>query len=100
MGAVEEKPEDKLSFSLDVKNLGRQISVCYTIPKTTDLSLKIYNVSGELVSTLVENTQKEGSRTIFWSGLDDHQKKLPRGIYLIRMESKEFSVNKKIILYN
>jgi hypothetical protein len=99
MGGVDEKPADKLPFTLEINNSGGRINICYTTPKTTDFTLKIYNVSGELVSTLDESPQNEGKSTLVWSGLDDHGKKLPRGIYLIRMGSKDFSMIKKISLY-
>ena len=52
----------------------------YTMPKAGHLSLKIYNVRGELVKTLLdENIESSGS--IMWDGSNDNGAKVSSGVY-------------------
>ena len=52
----------------------------YTMPKAGHLSLKVFNVRGELVKTLIDE-HIESSGSIMWDGTDDHDAKVSSGIY-------------------
>lgn len=52
----------------------------YTMPKAGHLSLKIFNVRGELVKTLIDD-QIETSGFIMWDGSDDRGSKVSSGVY-------------------
>jgi len=66
-----------------------------------DLSLKIYNLAGELVKSFILTTKNQsalgGQTTFNWDGKGDSGKKLPTGVYVYRLkttdgisETKEF----------
>ena len=52
----------------------------YTMPKAGHLTLKIYNVKGELVKTLIDD-QIETSGSIMWDGTNDSGAKVSSGVY-------------------
>jgi hypothetical protein len=52
----------------------------YTMPKAGHLTLKIYNVKGELVKTLIDD-QIETSGSIMWDGTNDNGAKVSSGVY-------------------
>ena len=54
----------------------------------TNIALKIYNVSGELVSTRAIDSQGAGIAKFEWDGLDDSGEPLPPGAYLFEAEAQ------------
>jgi outer membrane protein assembly factor BamB len=67
-------------------------------PSPTRTLLKIYNVLGQEVGTLVDETQGVGSYTVSWDGRDMNGCALPSGVYVYRLESASFSDTRKMIL--
>jgi hypothetical protein len=52
----------------------------YTMPRAGHLSLKVFNVRGELVKTLIDD-HVESSGSIMWDGSDDRGAKVSSGVY-------------------
>jgi len=67
----------------------------YTIP---DINLKIYDVSGRVVRDLLRLTVNGERSTIFWDGTDDSGRRLPAGVYFIRLENGGLKQTEKVIL--
>ena len=67
--------------------------ITYTIPKTGRVTLKIYDVLGNEVLTLVNEVKPAGIYTV-----DFNAGTLTSGIYLYRISTKRHSVTKKMIL--
>lgn len=60
----------------------------YWLPnnRTTDrANLNIYDLSGRLVKTFVEQNSSAGSFQIFWDGTDDNGQQLASGMYIARL---------------
>ena len=61
----------------------------YVIPRnqgTQDVRLRIYDVSGRLVRTLVNGTKEPGPYTAIWNGHDDLGRSVASGNYYARIE--------------
>lgn len=65
----------------------------YNLPKSSKLTLKIYNLAGQEIETLVNEFQIAGEHEIVWqpSGL-------PSGLYFYKIHAGDFSETKKLIL--
>ena len=50
------------------------------------VSLKIYNILGQEVRTLVSQEQRAGSYTVVWDGKDTRGKEVSSGVYFCRLE--------------
>ncbi len=74
----------------------------YTIPavrgQRSAVSLRIYNIQGELVRTLVDGQQGAGRYEVTWDGCDSFGKSVSSGIYLYRLRAGEFTQTKRMIL--
>ncbi len=70
----------------------------YQIPKASHITLKIYNVMGQTVQTLVNETKEPGYYEAFWDGRDAAGEEVASGIYLYRLESKDFVAGRKFLL--
>ena len=65
----------------------------YSLPVTAPVVLKIYNVLGQEVKTLVDQNQKAGKYTVRFDASS-----LASGMYFYRLQAGEFSQVKKLLL--
>jgi len=61
-------------------------------------TLKIFNILGREVRTLIDEAQSPGTYTVVWDGLDDGGVRAASGIYFYRLKRGDASVSKKMIL--
>jgi len=62
------------------------------------VSLKVYNILGQEVATLVEEYKKAGFYTVQWDSQDRYGNSLASGIYFYRMIAGQFVRSKKLVL--
>ena len=65
----------------------------YEVPKQYRVTLRIYSISGQHVSTLIDKTVSAGSHTIKWS-----PKGLAAGVYLYSLEAGDKRLIDKMLL--
>jgi flagellar hook assembly protein FlgD len=51
------------------------------------VSAEIWNISGQRVNTLMEGEVAAGSYSFTWNGDDNMGRKVPQGIYLVRVST-------------
>jgi hypothetical protein len=68
-------------------------TISYQIPSTSHISLSVYDLSGKLVETLVDQVRKPGVYSVKWEG-----KNQSSGVYFYRLTGSGFSSTKKLIL--
>lgn len=64
------------------------------------VTLKIYDVLGNLVRTLVSADQSHGSYTVVFDGRDSFSKELTSGTYFYRLDADGASTTKQLVIYN
>lgn len=72
-------------------------TIDYNLPVDTQVQLKIYNILGQKVKTLVNTFQIAGEREITWNGTDDEGHLLSTGIYIYRIKLRNLLISKKMI---
>ncbi|KPL02182.1 MAG: hypothetical protein AMJ90_06510 [candidate division Zixibacteria bacterium SM23_73_2] len=75
-------------------NASTQIS--YSLKSDADVTLKIYNILGQEVKTLVNKHQTAGNYTITWNGKDSRGNDIATGIYFYRIKAGDFSFERKM----
>lgn len=70
----------------------------YRIPKAAKVSLKIYNLFGQEVRTLVNSDRPAGSHAVIWNGRDDCGQPVATGVYLYQLEIGGIIQTKKIVV--
>ncbi len=68
----------------------------FNIPDERPVELKVYNVTGQLVRTLVFGTQSAGRHTVEWDLKDEFGKKVAAGTYLYRIQAGDLSATRKL----
>jgi len=70
----------------------------YQLPEANRTTLKIYNVLGQRVVTLIDDQKPAGYYTVRWDGRNALGEKVGAGIYLCRMQAGEFVKTMKMTL--
>jgi hypothetical protein len=69
-------------------------TISYTLPKSSDVSLRVFDISGKVVSTLINKESQESGKHSF----DFNSKSLASGIYYYRLDTDEYSGVRKMVL--
>jgi len=70
----------------------------YELPKPAQVSIKIYNLTGQLVRTLVNARIEAGYHSVAWDGRNENGTPLPSGIYLYKMVADQFTEVRRMTL--
>jgi len=74
-------------------------TIKYEIKTAGPVSLKIYNVAGQLVKTLVDGQRIAGQvYEANWNGLNDSGQSVSSGVYFYKLVSTNFTQTKKMVL--
>ncbi|MFQ6617855.1 MAG: T9SS type A sorting domain-containing protein, partial [Fidelibacterota bacterium] len=89
----------KFSLSQNYPNpFNPETRIRYTLPKETAVEIKVYNILGQHVITLVDGVQEAGSYSIIWDGVNKYGNEIASGIYFYKMETPEFKSIKKMVI--
>lgn len=73
-------------------------TIRFSIPQSEIVSIEIYDVQGELIKTLIKNSdQSTGTFELKWDGKDNSGKIVPSGIYFTRMSAGKFNQVQKMV---
>ncbi|MDZ7404958.1 MAG: T9SS type A sorting domain-containing protein [candidate division KSB1 bacterium] len=74
-------------------------SIKFGLPEKSRITLKIYNLLGKEVATVLDNVEREaGYHATVWEGTDRNGEAMPSGIYLYRLEMSGTILIKKMTL--
>lgn len=73
-------------------------TIRYEIPAPCHVRMKIYDVNGRLVRTLVDMQRDSGPHIVTWDGTDNHGRAVASGIYFYRVTAGSFAGTKKMVL--
>lgn len=72
--------------------------IAFDVAAAGPVSLRIYDVSGRLVRTLVDHQLPAGRHDAIWDGTDNSGSKVASGAYFCRMTAGNFSETRKMVL--
>ncbi len=71
----------------------------YSLPRDGRLSIKVYNVRGELVRTLLDAPMKATPKAaVTWTGDDDRGRQVASGVYFCQVKSADGEILNKVTL--
>jgi hypothetical protein len=70
----------------------------YSIPEKSLVSIAIYDILGNQVKTLINQTQGAGYKSVIWDATNDYGKPVSAGIYLYQIQAGEYISTKKMVL--
>ena len=81
-------------FSPDGDGFEDEVIFRYILPMESNLTLRIYDIKGRLIKTLMED-EPQVSGEITWDGKDDENRTVRVGIYIVWAEAKGNSYSQK-----
>ncbi|MEK7729701.1 MAG: FlgD immunoglobulin-like domain containing protein, partial [candidate division KSB1 bacterium] len=73
-------------------------NIAFALPARAEVSLKIYNVSGQLVRTLMNETRAAGQHVVQWDGKNSAGQEAASGVYWYRLQSGKQALQKQMTL--
>jgi subtilisin family serine protease len=93
---VESSPTTPTTFALDQNYpnpFNPTTTISFTVPTSSFVVLKVYNVLGQEVATLVDGIESAGTHKVSFDA-----RNLSSGVYFYRMKAGEFAASKKLLL--
>ena len=75
-----------------------QTVIYYDLPVQSHINISVYNITGQIVATLVDGHRSAGSYSLVWDGKDDNGKRLANGVYVYRLLADGFVKTRKMVL--
>ncbi|MEW6412980.1 MAG: FlgD immunoglobulin-like domain containing protein [Candidatus Zixiibacteriota bacterium] len=96
-------PLDELPGSFSLKQnypnpFNSSTLIRYDLPALSKVTLKVYNILGQPVRTLVDRVQPSGSYRLSWDGLSDDGDPVGSGIYFYRLAADRMVAVRKMAL--
>ena len=99
MSGVEPKTTYKWALNQNNPNpLAGATEIRYEVAKTSNVSIKIYNAMGQLVSVLKDGRTEPGRYSITWDGKNRTGEHVSSGVYFYKMEADQYSAVKKMLV--
>jgi hypothetical protein len=92
---------DGFGFALGGPNPANpHAKLVYVLPRNADgtrVSLRVYDIQGRLVRTLVDRNEQAGPHTAVWNGTDQSGRHVSSGTYFARITAGSFRAEEKIL---
>jgi hypothetical protein len=100
---IEESMAEPAVMALALTQLGGNpsrgaVSLQYQVPQEGKVSLVILDACGRRVRTLADCVRKRGVYTTHWDGADNSGRRLPGGVYFVRLEDGDRRLERKVVL--
>ncbi len=76
----------------------RHLVIRYDIPKSSFVSLRIYNIAGQVITTLVNGRVEADYYNVIWDAKNDRGKEVGYGVYFLRIDAGSFTKTRKLLL--
>jgi hypothetical protein len=76
----------------------RSTTVLLSLSQTGPASVRVFDVAGRTVRTLLRGVQPAGERVLAWDGRDDAGSPLSAGVYLLRLDAGGHSETRSVRL--
>ena len=72
----------------------------YTLKNNSNVSMKIYNLRGQLVKTLISRQEQIGEQNTIWDSCDESGRYVAAGLYFLRFEidDKQIAVKRLVLI--
>ncbi len=71
-------------------------SICYTLVEESRITLKLYDLKGRHIRTLVDRQQEAGQHTVHWDGKNHRSQPVTSGIYIYSIITGNYKKSSKM----
>ncbi|MFC2132210.1 T9SS type A sorting domain-containing protein [Bacteroidota bacterium] len=92
-----ESPEKQTCLKSYPNPFDGSTNIEYQIKKNSKVSIKVYNVLGKEVKTLIDGYQPFTRKTVVWDGNNNDGNQIPPGNYILNLFNEDRNLTRKII---
>jgi WD40 repeat protein len=70
----------------------------FSVPRAGRVSINVYDITGRIVTTLVNGILESGTHEIAWQATDDKERPINSGIYFLRVNYENENLTRKVTL--
>lgn len=85
------------SFTIAPNPFVKAMHVQYALPEKTEVNVKVYDVTGAVVKTIINGVQEPGYYSMRWDGDDERGRKLASGVYFVTVLARGYSSKHKVV---
>ena len=94
----EELPEAYTLFQNYPNPFNPTTNIRFSLPVNSSVNLRVYDVTGRLVQTLVAGTMTAGTHEVQWNGQGQNGMQVASGVYLYRLEAGGQVITRRMVL--
>jgi flagellar hook capping protein FlgD len=87
-----------LRLKYDVQVNDEERAICFELDDESEISLNVYNIKGQLVRNLVNETYRPGEYQVVWDGHDSLGNVSSSGVYFYQMQCGSDVINGKMLM--
>ncbi len=91
-------PEDYALFQNYPNPFNPITTIRFSLPANADVTLKIFDVTGREIQTIVSSTMGAGTHEVQWNGRNSAGLRVASGVYLYRLEAGRNVMTKRMVL--
>ncbi len=76
----------------------QMINIGFSISRDVEVKMVVYDISGRVIKTILNGYVNAGMHKVIWDRTDDSGRRLPSGVYFVRLETDGFRKTEKAIL--
>jgi|GEM_PF-1233128 M6 family metalloprotease-like protein len=98
--SVEQKAPDRFELARIYPNplIKGNVNLRFSLPNSGQVSLKVYNILGQEVKTIVNDYCRSGIFDYKWDGCDNSGITVAQGIYVCKLEKDSETITRKIVV--
>ncbi len=96
VGLNDRKTGDHLALDNYPNPFSQYTEIRYDLQSAARVVVEIYDLKGNMILPLVDETQGVGIHTVNWTGNDRLGRRVPNGVYICRMRAGKNLASKKI----
>ena len=73
-------------------------AISFELGKDSPARIRIYDATGRLVRSLLDERLEAGPHTVVWDGLNEQGHRVSSGVYLYRLEATNFSAARQLVI--
>jgi hypothetical protein len=77
---------------------GLQTVIRYSLSAQSKVALLVHDITGRLVTTLVDENKPAGVYTLNWQGKDAQNRKLSAGVYFYTLKTENYTKTNKLVI--
>lgn len=96
--SIAELPEKPMLINNYPNPFNPETTINFALSQKSNVALRVYDITGKLVKTLIEKETEAGYHSVSWDGTNESGKAVNSGLYLYRLDAGEYTDAHQMIL--